>query len=148
MGRTPSFLSYSVGDQVRVLAAVALLLSLPPVLVVIRFERVRRFLLRASDVAAVAIPGDPTPARIVSATEAADRQLPGSRTCLVRSLTTETLLRLYAFTPDHRIGVTKGSDGAVKAHSWLEFDGEILIGDLEDLSQYEPLPPLNRGTNS
>ncbi|GAB3673276.1 lasso peptide biosynthesis B2 protein [Halopiger thermotolerans] len=147
MGRTPSFLSYSVGDQVRVLAAAALLLSLPPVLGAIRFERVRRVLLRASDAAAVAIPGDPAPARIVSATEAADRHLPGSRRCLVRSLTTETLLRLYAFTPDHRIGVTKGADGVVKAHSWLEFDGEILIGELENLSQYEPLPPLNRGTN-
>ena len=144
MGRIASFLSYSFGDQARILVAAALLLSLPPVLVVVRFERVRHVLLRLTDAASVAIPGNPTPARIVSATEVADRHLPGSRKCLVRSLTTETILRLYAFTPEHRIGVAKASDDDMKAHSWLEFDGEVLIGDLKNLSQYEPLPPLDR----
>lgn len=60
----------------------------------------------------------------------------------MRSLTAEALLRLYAFTPDHRIGVTKEKETDMKAHSWLEIDDNVLIGNLEDLSRYEPLPSL------
>jgi hypothetical protein len=33
----------------------------------------------------------------------------------------------------------------MKAHSWLELGDEVLIGDLEDLSQYDPLPSLEMG---
>lgn len=60
----------------------------------------------------------------------------------MRSLTAEALLRLYGFTPKHRIGVAKETETEMKAHSWLEFQDDVLIGELEDLSRYEPLPSL------
>lgn len=142
-----TFLSYPIGDQARLLVAAGLLIVLSRILDLAPFERVRRLLLWLSESGSAIVPGDPTPARVVGAVELADRALPGTYTCLERSLTTEVLLRLYAFTPQHRIGVKKASDGSVKAHSWLEFDGDIVIGDLDNLSQYEPLPPLNRGEN-
>jgi hypothetical protein len=52
---------------------------------------------------------------------------------------------MYGHEPTHRLGVDKDSEDGVKAHSWLEYDGEILVGDLPDLDRYEPLPPLESG---
>ncbi|MDS0300234.1 lasso peptide biosynthesis B2 protein [Halogeometricum sp. S1BR25-6] len=144
MSKLSTFLSYRTGDQIRLLSAVGLLLSLPTVVSTAQFARTRTRLLWMSERVGRLVPGNPTPERIVQTIEVVDRALPGERTCLVRSLTAETLLRLYDYRPIHRIGVEKESD-QVKAHSWLEHQGEILIGDLDDLSRYEALPPLNDG---
>lgn len=147
MRRLATFLSYPFGTQARLLAAAALLVSLAVGIVVAPFARVRDALLWLADRAAAVVPGDPKPGRVVAAVEVADGELPGERTCLVRSLTAETLLRLYGHAPEHRIGVDPDAEGGMKAHSWLEYGGEILIGDLEDLSRYEPLPPLDGGND-
>jgi hypothetical protein len=53
---------------------------------------------------------------------------------------------LYAFEPDHKIGVATGSDASMEAHSWLEYDDEVLIGDVNDLNRYEPLPSIDAAT--
>lgn len=106
-------------------------------------SRTRALLLWLGDHGARFVPGDPTPHRVVSAVQIADYRLPGDRSCLVRSLAAETLLRVYAFKPDHKIGVTTESDPSMKAHSWLEYQNEILIGDVDDLDQYEPLPSID-----
>jgi hypothetical protein len=89
--------------------------------------------------------GSPTPTRIVWAVEAADHDLPGDRTCLVRSLTAETLLRLYGYHPRHQIGVTKTNEG-MEAHSWLEYGSDVLIGDIENLSEYVLLRTANQSS--
>lgn len=137
-----AFLSSRPGDQARVALAAVLLVSISLWFVVGSFSWIRRYLLWFCDVASPIVPGTPAPEQIVPAVEAADRHIPGHRTCLMRSLTAEALLRLYAFTPDHRIGVTKEAKTNMKAHSWLELHDDVLIGDLEDLSRYEPLPSL------
>lgn len=139
------FLSSSPGDQARLSAATVLLIMISIGFVVGSFSRIRRYLLWSCDTISSVVPGSPTPARVVSAVDVADRLIPGERTCLMRSLTAEALLRLYAFTPEHRIGVAKESGDDMKAHSWLELRGDVLIGDLEDLSQYKPLPSLEMG---
>lgn len=137
-----SFLSSPLGDQVRVLLAAVLLVSTSVGFALGSFSRIRQGLLWLSSRLSPIVPGTPTAERVVSAVEAADRPLPGHRTCLMRSLTAETLLQLYAFTPEHRIGVTTETTDGMKAHSWLELHDTVLIGDLEDLSRYEPLPSL------
>lgn len=138
--------SWSPGDPVRLLLAVALLLSLPLVLTTVVMSRTRASLLRIGNHGRRFVLGDPTPHRVVSAVKIADYRLPGNRTCLVRSLAAETLLRLYAFEPDHKIGVATGSDASMEAHSWLEYDDEVLIGDVNDLNRYEPLPSIDAAT--
>lgn len=143
MGKLSTFLSFRFGDQVRLLAAATLLIVVWIGIVGGSFSRVRTGLLRASDFGASFVPGDPDPARVARTVEVADYGLPGDRTCLVRSLTAETLLRLYGHTPVHRIGVDTSVESGMRAHSWLEHDDGILIGDLEDLSRYTPLPPLD-----
>lgn len=148
MDRIKSFLSMPVGDRVRLAVAAVQLVVLPVALSTLSFSRVRTVLVRGSIAASRVVPGQPTPYRLARTVEIADRHLPGERTCLVRSLATETLLRLYAHTPSHRIGVKKPEDGSVEAHSWIELDEEVLIGDLDDLSEYTPLPSLNGGDAS
>lgn len=145
MGRISSALPRSLGDRIRVVVASVLLLFAWGSLAVAPFSRVRTLLVRFGNAGSAVVVGNPTPARIAATVDVADRFLPGDRTCLVRSMAAETLLRLHAVTPEHRIGVAKQPDGSMKAHSWLEFEDDVLIGDLDDLSQYEPLPPLDRG---
>jgi hypothetical protein len=145
MGRIVGFLSISAGDKFRLLLSIVLLPVVSVGINIFSFSRVRTVLLWTAGVGSTLIRGTPTPVRIAWAVKIADRQLPSNRTCLVRSLTGETILRLYDFSPDHRIGVDKGADGTVKAHSWLEHEGRILIGELDDLPRYEPLPSLDHG---
>lgn len=136
------FLSSRPGDQARATLAGFVFAVVSVGFAIEAFPRTRRHLLWFCDVVAPAIPGTPTPERIVSTVDFVDRSLLGERTCLMRSLTAEALLRLYGFTPDHRIGVTKETDTEMKAHSWLELDGNVLIGELDDLAKYTPLPSL------
>jgi hypothetical protein len=145
MGRVVGLLSASAGETLRLLLSAALLSTVSLGIDRFSLSRVRAILLWTAGFARPLSPGTPTPGRTAWAVKIADRQLPGDRTCLVRSLAGETLLRLYGFAPEHRIGVDKGADGAVEAHSWLEHEGRILIGNLDDLSRYEPLPSLDHG---
>jgi hypothetical protein len=143
MGRVSAFLSVRLGDQFRLLLAAALLLALPVVFFVGTFAQIRRRLVRLSERVARFVPGTPTYTRVVSAVKVADSRFPGNRKCLTRSSAAEVLLRLYGFAPDHRIGVAKEDDGEIEAHSWLEFDDDVIIGDLEDLGRFDPLPSLD-----
>lgn len=144
-GRLSGFLATSFGDKARLVTAGTLLLVVRVGIFLVSFSRFRRLLVTPASVLSRLVPGSPSPVRIAWAVEVADATLPGERTCLMRSLTTETILCLYGLDRDvdHRIGVDKSGGGGFAAHSWIEYDDGILIGDLEDLSRYQPLPSLN-----
>lgn len=61
-------------------------------------------------------------------------------TCFPRALTAKTLLAQAGFESTLRIGITKSLEGKLEAHAWLERDGQVIIGDLEDLQRYTLLP--------
>lgn len=139
------FARHRPGDQARLLAAALLLPFVRVAVVVAPFARLRRGLVAIANGVAPLIPGDPAPERVSWAVDVADRYLPGDRTCLMRSLTAETLHRLYGHDVAHRIGVDPSEPGDVAAHSWIERDGEVILGGLEDLDRYEPLGDLDDG---
>lgn len=143
MSQFAMLLHARIGDKFRVLLAAVLLFSLPVLFSVGTFARIRRMMVWLSERGAWIVPGTPTHTRVVSAVEAADRSLPGSRRCLVRSLTAEVLLLCYGFTPEHRIGVAKETSGELLAHSWLELDGDVILGELDDHARFHPLPSLD-----
>lgn len=147
MSQVSAALSLPLGDKVRVCLSAAVLLLAWGGVVVVSFDRFRSILLQIGTASERFVPGTPDPKRIAWAVDVADRHLPRSRKCLVRSLTTETLLTMYGYAPEHRIGVNRTDDGAVEAHSWIEHDGEILIGNVKNLSRYEPLPSLGSVDN-
>jgi Transglutaminase-like superfamily len=80
--------------------------------------------------------------RIVWAVEVSTRYMPGGAKCLARALTTKVLLNRQGYTPNLRIGVTKAANGTLEAHAWIEHQGQIVIGNLVDLSRYIPLPSV------
>lgn len=59
------------------------------------------------------------------------------------SLATQHLLALYGYGAQLRIGVAKVASGKLEAHAWVEYQGKVIIGELQDLSTFTPLPVLN-----
>lgn len=74
------------------------------------------------------------------ALETADTLLPGTGTCLQVALVGDHLLDAHGYDAALRIGVATDEHGQFEAHAWLERDHRVLIGDLEDLSRFHPLP--------
>lgn len=131
------------GDRARIVVAAGLLVGVSLAVEIVQFARLRAALVSAGRRSERIVPGAPTAERVANTVDLVDQGLPSERTCLVRSLTAETLLRAYGHTPRHRIGVDRDAAGGIEAHSWLEDGDQILIGTVDDLSRYEPLPPLN-----
>ncbi|MUV88612.1 lasso peptide biosynthesis B2 protein [Halapricum sp. CBA1109] len=143
MGKLSAFRSCSRGQQARLLLASTALLVAWVGVFAISFDRSRSVLVRTGTSARRVLSARPPAAQIAWAVDTADRHVPGERTCLVRSLAAETLFTAYGYDTEHRIGVRKERGEGVRAHSWIEADGDVVLGYLDDLDQYEPLPPLD-----
>ncbi|NEO14256.1 MAG: lasso peptide biosynthesis B2 protein [Moorea sp. SIO4G2] len=86
----------------------------------------------------------PTTDQIVEAVNRSSCYLPGNPKCLARALTTQTLMSQCRYSAELRIGVAKGEQGQFEAHAWVESQGQIVIGDLTDLSRFTPMSSLQR----
>jgi hypothetical protein len=80
--------------------------------------------------------------KIVWAVNVTSRCMPYGVKCLARALTTHVLMNRYGYSPELRIGVAKDEEGKLEAHAWVEYQGEVAIGNLKDLSRFIPLPSL------
>jgi len=120
------------------LGAIGLGLSVLP------FGVMRRLLEKGARERALRPPvDDATSKKVVWAVTAASRYVPRGGTCLTRALAVRHLLARRGTWTNLRIGVMKeGKDASLGAHAWVEHEGRILIGDLDDLSRYTPMPPL------
>jgi len=85
--------------------------------------------------------GRPSVARIVWAVKIGARFVPAA-TCLAQALATKLLLRRRGYNPALRIGVTRNEAGEFQAHAWIEYNGDIVLGYLNDMSRYSKLPPF------
>lgn len=81
-------------------------------------------------------PGSPTSVRWAVLT--ATSSLPGSYDCLDRALAGSTLLVANDQPHCLRFGVATQSD-TFEAHAWIEREGEVLIGDIDDFGRFRPL---------
>jgi len=77
---------------------------------------------------------------IVWAVRRASMLVPGA-TCLTQALVGRVLLARAGHGSELRIGVEKSPAAGFAAHAWLEHDGEVVLGELEDLSRFVPLRP-------
>lgn len=71
--------------------------------------------------------------------ETASNNAPGGALCLAKALTTQILLNRYGYVHKFCIGVNKASEHTLKAHAWIEYEGQVIMGNLSDLNQYKPL---------
>jgi hypothetical protein len=84
---------------------------------------------------------DQAPEAIIRSVQAASRRVPGA-SCLTQALSAKRLLLDAGHDADLRIGVARMPGGPFQAHAWLERDGRIVLGALDDLTRYVPLPSL------
>lgn len=82
-------------------------------------------------------PGAPTLRQIIWAAQSAARFVPGA-TCLVQSLSVLRLAISAGYPVTLKIGTAKEIDGTLKAHAWVEHQGEIILGAAEE-NLYTPL---------
>jgi len=143
MTRLRRFLSLSAEEKVLLFEATFLLTSTRIALALLPFQNVRRFLSYLARSKNNVQPQTSDVDRIVWATKAAVRRLPGIGTCLTQALAAHVLLGRIGCETNLRIGVTRDDAGEFVAHAWLEKDERIIIGELgEELNRYTPFPAL------
>lgn len=76
---------------------------------------------------------------IVWAVNIATRHTPGGAKCLVRALTTQLLLTRYGYSHQLHIGVAKSAIDTLEAHAWIECQGRVVVGWLNNLSRFKSL---------
>jgi Transglutaminase-like superfamily len=80
--------------------------------------------------------------KIVWAVEVSTQLSPGGAKCLARALTLHTLMQQQGYDPILQIGVIKNPLESLQAHAWVEYQGEVVIGNLPNLEQYGVLHPI------
>ena len=126
-------------DRRLVFGTVGLLAIVRLALWLLPFTVVRDMLAAASPREGGDRAADEATRRVAWAVDRASRYVPGA-TCLPQALAAEWLLRRRGQRAQLRIGVTKGLDGHLLAHAWLESDGGIVVvGRLPNLSSYTVL---------
>jgi hypothetical protein len=78
--------------------------------------------------------------RMIWAVESAARVLLPEGPCLSQAIVADLLLRRSGYPSQLHIGVAHGPKGELKAHAWVEADGEVVIGGEESRTEYRPFP--------
>ncbi len=78
---------------------------------------------------------------ICHAVRAVGRRCPGA-TCLVNGLVGHYLLLCNGYASTLHIGVKKSGDQSIDAHAWVSIGQQVVIGEVDDLQLYTPLPGL------
>jgi hypothetical protein len=106
-----------------------------------RYARVQR-LLDAYSRAGAADRSTSVPDRIAWAITAMAERLPMHTTCLVRALAGHAMTRRRGWPSEIRIGVIAPQMSSIRpldSHAWMEVDGRVVIGDIENLADYAVL---------
>jgi hypothetical protein len=68
------------------------------------------------------------------------RYVPKS-TCLAQALAAQVLLSRHDHPAHLHVGITRGEDGELRGHAWLESRGSTVVGG-EELSRYTRVPGM------
>jgi hypothetical protein len=100
------------------------------------YDRVRRYLRYLQCQPGIS-KGSLSATRITRLVSVAAGMIPRAN-CLTRALAAEVLLRRYGHHACLRIGVAKGDSEGLRAHAWVESEGNVVIGG-EALEGLTPL---------
>jgi hypothetical protein len=85
--------------------------------------------------------------QVVWAVTAASGRVPGRSTCLTRALTVQAMLARRGYPSRLQVGVTRGEQGVLEGHAWVEYDGRIVIGGTaSDVEHFTRLAAFDIGT--
>jgi hypothetical protein len=111
------------------------------------FRSLRRWLASSAAQGAGSQPDTrPNPAHLARAVRRVSRYIPAAN-CLPQALATQWLLQRHGYPAELRLGVAKNGSGQLKAHAWVDSEGQTLIGWLPDLSRYTLLPSLDEAAD-
>jgi hypothetical protein len=82
------------------------------------------------------------PERVAWAVVAVANQMPFRTTCLPRAIAGHLMLVRRGYPSDLRIGVLPrraGDAQPLQSHAWMEYEGTVLIGALDNLADYAVL---------
>jgi Transglutaminase-like superfamily len=80
--------------------------------------------------------------QVIWAVNLSTRFSPGGAKCLARALTTKVLLDRRQCPCEFKIGVAKSEQGKLEAHAWIEVQNQVVMGQVNKLDQYTPMPSL------
>lgn len=76
-------------------------------------------------------------------------RLPFLRTCLVRAMGAELMLRRRGIDARFQVGAKRPRAGRpLEAHAWIELDGQTIVGHLPNHAEYFVLSPPERGQHA
>jgi hypothetical protein len=131
-------------SDLRLLAEAMLALTFVKVgLGVLRFQTLRRLLKKVTVGREQSVPQRRIVKKVVWSINKISAYAPFFRNCLNRALATQVLLGRRGQEVDLRIGVATDASGNFRAHAWIESDGRIVLGGMDDIWQLTPLPALS-----
>jgi Transglutaminase-like superfamily len=142
MRRLRNFLKMGMSSRILLLVAFILLAAIRLGLLMLPFHQLFKLLTSISKSFKPKIATRVTIGQIIWAINVVTRYMPGGAKCLARALTTKILMNWCGYQPEIRIGVAKGETGIFEAHAWIEYKGRVVIGYLQDLPRFVPLPSL------
>jgi hypothetical protein len=86
--------------------------------------------------------GRPTKYYVTWAIRVAARRVPGA-SCLTQALAGQILLGYYGHVSEICVGVARDGRQSLRAHAWVEVDGDVLIGNRRDLDRYARFPAMS-----
>jgi hypothetical protein len=133
------FRALNARDRALVAEAAGLLLLIRVALSIFPFSTVRRGLLALTRVERRS--SAESLKRLAWAVTASASHLPIETTCLVRALTCEAMSHRRGWRCDLRFGVQPlpATANVLSAHSWVEYDGAVILGDVDNLAAYKVL---------
>jgi Transglutaminase-like superfamily len=147
-----SFLKLNHGDRSVLLQSYLLLTLVRLGLLLLPFERLWKGLIKLGQLqvhpsAAIFLnPALKTQGQkiqqVIWAVNLSARFTPGGAKCLARALTTKVLLDWRQCPSDFKIGVAKDERGNLEAHAWIEVQNHVVMGQVNKLNQYKPMPSL------
>src|SRR3990167_5618297 len=72
--------------------------------------------------------------------DAASNHIPFTKSCLVKALVGQILLKENGYNPNLCIGVSKDNENQLDAHAWIDINGKTIIG--KTISGYKELIKL------
>ena len=142
------FQALNPGDRLLVREAAVVLVLVWASLRVLNFSTLRRLLDRYASARRVSS-GGATPARdrIGWAVMAVARRSPVPMTCLRQALAAEAMLKRHGFVSQLCLGVRRHrsiSSASLQSHAWVECEGAIVVGELDELADYAVLTAPGR----
>jgi hypothetical protein len=139
MKRVHQFAELSPQERSLLLRAVILVVAVRLALWTMPLRAVRKLLAKYATTSAN-LPAIPVK-RLSWAVQAAARRIPAA-SCLTQALALQHLLACAGHPAELRIGVAKDTTRGFQSHAWVEYRGQILLGDNGELEHYSPILAL------